>query len=62
MKNKVLPESSRLFQKASEVIPGGVNSPARAFKAVEGTPPFIAEASGCRITDADGNTYIDSLG
>jgi len=62
MKNKVLPESSRLFQKASEVIPGGVNSPARAFKAVEGTPPFIAEASGCRITDADGNTYIDYVG
>jgi glutamate-1-semialdehyde 2,1-aminomutase len=53
------PESSKLFSRAAGVLPGGVNSPVRAFKAVGGSPRFIARASGSRITDVDGNTYID---
>lgn len=51
--------SAQLFSDACAVIPGGVNSPVRAFTAVGGTPRFITEAHGCRLTDADGNTYID---
>jgi glutamate-1-semialdehyde 2,1-aminomutase len=51
--------SARLFEDACAVIPGGVNSPVRAFTAVGGTPPFITEARGCRLTDADGNRYVD---
>jgi glutamate-1-semialdehyde 2,1-aminomutase len=51
--------SGRLFQRASRVLVGGVNSPVRAFKAVGGNPLFIRRASGARIEDADGNTYID---
>ena len=52
-------ESARLFEEASALIPGGVNSPVRAFTAVGGTPRFITEARGCRLTDADGNRYVD---
>ena len=52
-------KSELLFQKAREYIPGGVNSPVRAGKAVGINPPFIAEAMGCLITDVDGNEYID---
>jgi glutamate-1-semialdehyde 2,1-aminomutase len=52
-------KSQRLFAKAVKVLPGGVNSPVRAFKAVGGSPHFIARASGARITDIDGNTFID---
>jgi len=55
-------QSRTLYCRASQVIPGGVNSPVRAFKAVGGDPLFIAEASGARITDADGNTYVDYVG
>jgi glutamate-1-semialdehyde 2,1-aminomutase len=44
------------------VIPGGVNSPVRAFRGVGGNPFFVASAEGCRITDVDGRTYIDFLG
>ena len=63
MKNKKsLPESARLFLSANRVIPGGVNSPVRAFKSVGGTPPFISSAKGCRLLDADGNSYIDYVG
>lgn len=63
MKNrKSLPESASLFLAASRVIPGGVNSPVRAFKSVGGTPPFISSAKGCLLRDADGNTYIDYVG
>ena len=62
MKNKSLPASTRLFLEASRVIPGGVNSPVRAFKAVGGTPPFISSADGCMLHDADGNSYIDYVG
>jgi glutamate-1-semialdehyde 2,1-aminomutase len=51
--------SSKLFEDACAVIPGGVNSPVRAFKAVGGTPRFITEASGYWLTDADGNRYVD---
>lgn len=51
--------SEKLFLKAQKVIPGGVNSPVRAFKSVGGTPPFIREAEGAFITDVDGNKYID---
>ncbi len=51
--------SARLFEDACAVIPGGVNSPVRAFTAVGGTPRFITDARGCRLTDADGNQYVD---
>jgi glutamate-1-semialdehyde 2,1-aminomutase len=51
--------SARLFDEACAVIPGGVNSPVRAFTAVGGTPRFITEAHGCWLTDADGNRYVD---
>ena len=54
--------SEDLFARAQGVIPGGVNSPVRAFKAVGGTPLFIARAEGARLTDADGKTYIDYVG
>lgn len=51
--------SQQLFERAQQHIPGGVNSPVRAFKAVGGTPPFIAKADGPYIYDADGKRYID---
>lgn len=51
--------SERLFAEACAVIPGGVNSPARAFASVGGSPRFITEAQGCWLTDADGNRYVD---
>lgn len=51
--------SAAAFAKAQQLIPGGVNSPVRAFRAVGGGPLFIAKASGAEITDADGRTYID---
>ncbi|MFQ5430457.1 MAG: glutamate-1-semialdehyde 2,1-aminomutase, partial [Phycisphaerae bacterium] len=54
--------SCRLFDEALSLLPGGVNSPVRAFRAVGGTPRFIQSASGCRLTDVDGNHYIDYVG
>jgi glutamate-1-semialdehyde 2,1-aminomutase len=54
--------SEQLFAKALELMPGGVNSPVRAFKGVGGTPRFIKSASGATMTDVDGNTYIDYVG
>ncbi|NQT54437.1 glutamate-1-semialdehyde 2,1-aminomutase, partial [bacterium] len=54
-------KSVAAFAAASQVIPGGVNSPVRAFGGVGGTPVFMASGSGCRVTDIDGNTYIDYL-
>ena len=51
--------SSRLFQRAQRILPGGVDSPVRAFKSVGASPLFIRRASGARIEDVDGNTYID---
>jgi glutamate-1-semialdehyde 2,1-aminomutase len=57
-----LTQSSELFARAQRLIPGGVNSPVRAFKAVGGTPLFIRKAEGARIWDADGKAYIDYVG
>ena len=58
-----LPSTSQgLFERATTLMPGGVNSPVRAFRAVGGTPRFIASASGCTLIDADGNRLIDYIG
>ena len=54
--------SEDLFSKAINIIPGGVNSPVRAFRGVGGTPRFIKSARGAHITDVDGRTYIDYVG
>jgi glutamate-1-semialdehyde 2,1-aminomutase len=54
--------SESLFGRAQRVIPGGVNSPVRAFRGVGGTPFFVRSAEGSRITDVDGRSYIDFLG
>ncbi len=54
-----LTRSQRLFRRAQEILPGGVDSPVRAFTAVGATPAFIARASGARIVDVDGGRYID---
>src|SRR5207248_2634824 len=51
--------SEELFARAQQVLPGGVNSPVRAFRAVGGTPFFVAGAAGARLTDVDGKTYVD---
>ena len=52
----------QLFERARQVIPGGVNSPVRAFNAVGGTPPFIARAQGAYLWDANGKQYVDYIG
>ncbi|HTY50055.1 MAG TPA: glutamate-1-semialdehyde 2,1-aminomutase [Steroidobacteraceae bacterium] len=54
--------SEKLYQRAQRLIPGGVNSPVRAFRAVGGTPLFISRGSGPYIFDADGNRYLDLVG
>lgn len=54
--------SEKLFSKAKTLFPGGVNSPVRAFKSVEGSPLFIKKGDGCRIWDEDGNEFIDYCG
>lgn len=54
-----LDKSCQAFAEAKQYIPGGVNSPVRSFRGVGGTPPFIARAAGSRLTDIDGNEYID---
>lgn len=54
--------SRKLQKRAEALIPGGVNSPVRAFRAVGGDPPFLVSGSGSRVWDADGNQYIDYLG
>ena len=54
--------SETLFERAQQLIPGGVNSPVRAFKSVGGTPPFIDQGQGSRIFDADNLQYIDCVG
>jgi glutamate-1-semialdehyde 2,1-aminomutase len=54
--------SEELFRRAVEIIPGGVNSPVRAFRSVGGNPPFIARGQGAHIFDVDGNEYIDYVG
>jgi glutamate-1-semialdehyde 2,1-aminomutase len=55
-------KSAAALERAQKVIPGGVNSPVRAFRAVGGTPPFIARGEGSHIYDIDGNEYIDYVG
>ncbi len=52
-------QSRRLFESASRIFPGGVNSPVRAFKSVGGTPPFIKRGEGAYLHDVDGNRYVD---
>lgn len=54
--------SSELYERARKVIPGGVNSPVRAFKSVGGTPVFIRRAEGAYLYDEDGNRYVDYVG
>ena len=51
--------SAELFDRAKQLMPGGVSSPVRAFRAVGGTPFFVTRAAGCRLTDADGKSYVD---
>ncbi|HMP84390.1 MAG TPA: glutamate-1-semialdehyde 2,1-aminomutase [Verrucomicrobiota bacterium] len=55
-------KSEALFAEALNYIPGGVNSPVRAFRAVGGRPFFVNKAAGCRVWDVDGNEYIDYVG
>ena len=57
-----LSKSEALFAEAQKYIPGGVNSPVRSFRAVGGTPPFIARGQGAKVWDVDGNEYLDYLG
>src|SRR5215468_7624577 len=56
------PRSAELYTRACRVIPGGVNSPVRAFRAVGGTPLFIARGAGAEVFDADGHGYLDLVG
>lgn len=58
----MLETSNKLFERAQQFIPGGVNSPARAFKSVGGTPVFFEKAEGSILTDVDGKEYIDYVG
>ena len=53
--------SSQLFTEAEQVIPGGVNSPVRAFKSVGGTPIFAKSAKGAYVYDEDGNRFVDYI-
>lgn len=62
MKQPSKSESENLFERAVELMPGGVNSPVRAFRGVGGTPLFIRSAKGPTITDVDGRSYIDYVG
>jgi len=57
-----MPTNAELFERAQRVIPGGVNSPVRAFRAVGGTPRFITRAEGAYLWDAEGRRYIDYIG
>src|SRR4051812_30777619 len=58
---KDISKSRSLFEKAKQFIPGGVNSPVRAFRAVGGSPLFITRAKGAWLYDEDGNEYIDLI-
>src|SRR5690242_1403043 len=53
------PASQALFDRARAIVPGGVNSPVRAFRAVGGTPRFMTRGDGCWLFDADGRRYVD---
>ena len=59
MSGRPTARSQQMYDRAREVIPGGVSSPVRAFRAVGGVPRFITRGTGARLTDADGNEYID---
>jgi glutamate-1-semialdehyde 2,1-aminomutase len=61
-RSRSIANSEAAFAKARQVMPGGVSSPVRAFKAVGGTPMFIREGEGCLVTDLDGNKYVDYVG
>src|SRR5271170_1105495 len=54
--------SRALQQRAEKLLPGGVDSPVRAFRAVGGNPPFVVSAEGAYLTDADSNRYVDLFG
>ncbi|AUL99199.1 glutamate-1-semialdehyde-2,1-aminomutase [Rhodocyclaceae bacterium] len=58
----MISRNEALFQRAQRTIPGGVNSPVRAFRSVGGTPRFVARAEGARVWDADGKAYVDYVG
>ena len=58
----MISRSSELFARAQKRIPGGVNSPVRAFRNVDSTPFFVARASGAKIWDVDGREYLDYVG
>src|SRR5271165_1076651 len=60
--SQTLDKSRELQKKAEQLIPGGVNSPVRAFKSVGGDPPFLVRGEGAYVWDADGNRYIDYVG
>ena len=55
-------QSQQWFERSSKVIPGGVNSPVRAFGSVGGQARFIERASGAKLIDVDGNSYVDLVG
>jgi glutamate-1-semialdehyde 2,1-aminomutase len=59
MRPRRTPKSAKLFDAASRILPGGVDSPVRAFKSVGATPLFVSRAKGARLEDVDGHTYID---
>src|SRR6201999_2199404 len=59
---RTLDRSRLLQQRAEQLLPGGVDSPVRAFRAVGGDPPFVTRAEGAYLWDADGNRYIDYFG
>ena len=62
VEQEILIRSKQLLQRAEACIPGGVNSPVRAYKSVSGTPRFIRSAKGAYVTDEDGQSYIDYVG
>ncbi|MYJ96829.1 MAG: aspartate aminotransferase family protein, partial [Proteobacteria bacterium] len=55
-------QSTQWFDRALEVLPGGVSSPVRAFRSVGGTPPVIRSGDGAHVVDMDGNRYLDIVG
>ena len=61
-KSYSLSKSTKAFEEAQTVLPGGVNSPVRAFKSVGGIPPFMKKAKGAYLEDIDGNKYVDYVG
>jgi len=54
--------SAELFERAQQLLPGGVNSPVRAYRAVGGNPVFVARAKGALVWDVDGREYVDYVG